>query len=35
YEVINKYLKEDQVKPISIDFYRDSIGGAATELQEH
>ncbi|MBO1198631.1 HAD family hydrolase [Staphylococcus simiae] len=35
YEVINKYLKEDQVEPISIDFYRDSIGGAATELQEH
>lgn len=35
YEVINKHLKEDQVEPISIDFYRNSIGGAATELQNH
>ena len=31
FETINKHLKFHKVEPISIDFYRQSIGGAATD----
>ena len=35
FETINKHLKFHKVEPISIDFYRQSIGGAATDLHNH
>ena len=35
FETINKHLKFHKVEPISIDFYRQSIGGATTDLHNH
>lgn len=32
YDVINQHLEQHQKEPISIDFYRQSIGGAALDL---
>lgn len=35
FEIINKHLQSHQKKPISLAFYRRSIGGAATELHQY
>lgn len=35
FNVINKHLEMHNADPISIDFYRSSIGGAATDLHDH
>lgn len=34
FNVINKHLEMHNADPISIDFYRSSIGGAATDLHD-
>ncbi|PHK50285.1 HAD family hydrolase [Staphylococcus edaphicus] len=35
FEVINKHLEQHNLKQISLDFYRQSIGGAATALHNY
>ena len=35
FETINKHLKLHKAEPISVDFYRESIGGTATDLHQH
>lgn len=35
FETINKHLKFHKAEPISVDFYRESIGGTATDLHQH
>ncbi|MCD0803176.1 HAD family hydrolase [Staphylococcus aureus] len=35
FNVINKHLEMHNADPISFDFYRSSIGGAATDLHDH
>ncbi len=35
FEIINKHLIQHNSEEISLDFYRQSIGGAATELHRY
>lgn len=35
FETINKHLKLHKAELISVDFYRESIGGTATDLHQH
>ncbi|SCS70246.1 phosphatase phosphohexomutase [Staphylococcus caeli] len=35
FEIINKHLNQYDLQEITLDFYRQSIGGAATELHEY